>query len=304
MARKPISQQASGLESAIQAQADYIAELERKLEAYRDRAILQPAVAPYCSPSCAMNRTETLNCRASSTNRTTPSAKLRKAAKCASHSPCGTGYRTARRARAQRRIAKRDRSGEELHCRALESRLAAANDDIAEREHAAHGALDDTQPIESAGEMTAGSEFAAAGMFAPIADETAEGSAGGVPVRANMRRAASRTPPDHVPERQRCQGLLSRACYRQACWNAAPWFQTEPDECMVSQTQTAPKTATADNSDASQDCASRQGHLYRCVRCFSELPPRNPAWRPARSGGTRLWILSAARKAIRRDCWL
>ena len=64
----------------------------------------------------------------------------------------------------------------------LEGRLAAANDDIAERESAAHGASDDTQPIEPAGEMTADSEFAEAGMFAPIAGETAEGNASGVPV--------------------------------------------------------------------------------------------------------------------------
>ena len=64
----------------------------------------------------------------------------------------------------------------------LESRLEAANDDIAERESVASEDTEDTQPVEPAGDIAAGGDFIEAGMFAPIAAETADESAGGVPV--------------------------------------------------------------------------------------------------------------------------
>lgn len=81
----------------------------------------------------------------------------------------------------------------------LESRVEAQKDASAKQIGLPTETPDDTQPIESIAEITSDSDFAAAGIFAPIASGTPEAGAGGlrIPPREPERQAsieAARTP--------------------------------------------------------------------------------------------------------------
>lgn len=94
----------------------------------------------------------------------------------------------------------------------LESGLAAQKDASAEPIDLPTEAPDDTQPIESIAEITSDSDFAAAGIFAPIASETPEAGAGGlrIPPREAEQQANMRIAPH--PRFLETMSIIIQAC--------------------------------------------------------------------------------------------
>lgn len=95
---------------------------------------------------------------------------------------------------------------------ALESRLAAQKDASAELLDLPTETPDDTQPIESIAEITSDSDFAAAGIFAPIASETPEAGAGSlrIPPREPEQQANMHLAPH--PRFLETMSIIIQAC--------------------------------------------------------------------------------------------
>lgn len=174
-------QPASDLQDRVEAQANHIAEMKRKLDAYREQiAKLQPD----------LRDTQERNAQLQSA--------LEKEKNAAAKQVEQQNVQTTRLAVLVTELRdERERNAElqneleaaENYIADLERLLAAAKGDIAERDYAASGDLEDTQPIEPAGETTADSDFEGTEMFAPITTATPDDSAGGVPVPPRTKQA-------------------------------------------------------------------------------------------------------------------
>ncbi|MYD10001.1 MAG: hypothetical protein F4X02_08140 [Chloroflexi bacterium] len=252
------------LQGQIHAQADQIADLERKLEAHRDRiAILQPALRD--------EQARTVELQGEVQKHRDSIASLEKQLKTRSGGTSDLRDEQERNAQLQSELdSQRDAIAEQEkqqnvqftrhallatelrdeqartaelqgevqrqrdYIAELEDRLDAENAAMAKPDDSAFEDSDDTQPTEAVSDSSADGEFAEAEMFAPIAGETVDEGVGGVPVPPRPGEAPANMHLAPHPKLLQIMSLFVRACKggQYASYNQSTLYEYQVDRLL------------------------------------------------------------------------